>query len=116
MAMRESPTELGFFAVAYFRSIPGASVFQPEAGRAARSDERPRERAATNRLPLRRELGRMARQSVANSNLEIGNHGSLPFKTCCAACQADSEQAREARRNDKTDPRIVPGHRTRNSR
>src|SRR5690242_4376204 len=63
MTMRESLTELSFFAVTYFRSIPGASVFQSEAGRAGKSDERPRERAATNRVPWRRELESMARQS-----------------------------------------------------
>src|SRR5690349_1904002 len=58
--MRESPTELGCFARTYLKSMPGARLFQTEAGRAARSNERPRERAATNRVPWRRELGRMA--------------------------------------------------------
>src|SRR6266568_1952467 len=100
MTMRESPTELGCFAVTYLRSMPGARLFPSEAGRASRSEERPRERAATNRVPGRLELENMARQSVAKSNLEIGNDSSLPFKTCGAACQADSEQAREVRRND----------------
>src|SRR5689334_17630240 len=58
--IREPPTEPGVFARTYLRSMPGARLFQSEAGRAARSNERPRERAATNRVPWRRELGRMA--------------------------------------------------------
>src|SRR5215472_9516539 len=66
MTIRESPMELGFLAVTYLRSIPGARVFQSGAGRAVRNDERTRQRAATSRVVRRQELERTARQSVAN--------------------------------------------------
>src|SRR5215472_1248394 len=77
MTIRESPMVLGFFAVTYLRSIPGARVFQSAAGGTGKSDDRPRNRVAMSRLALRSGWEGTAERSVAidNRKLEIQDLG-----------------------------------------